>query len=318
MLLDKNIDNVLAAFEVENKTLRIATKSIRSVEILNYIFDRAKATGRRHLLRGLMCYSVQEAKYLSENGYDDFLIPYPTYQKSDIETVVQMVSEGKVICLTVDSVSSVKALENSITSIIKTMEPQKIESFSRKIRIAIDLDMSYDGPLGYRMGAHRSRITPNIGLTDCIQYIETNTSTVKVIGLIGYEAHVAGLPDRSPYKLVPNFIVRWLKQKFYLHCKKQRELINQSCKYKAINLEFFNGGGSGNFRQALEDASLTEISVGSAFLQGHIFDNFDSNESYPAMCFALQVSEEGVSCIQKNMYPIAYSACHRTKDPILF
>ena len=37
--------------------------------------------------RGLMCYAAEEALFLGERGFDDFLIGYPTVQDRDLEAV---------------------------------------------------------------------------------------------------------------------------------------------------------------------------------------------------------------------------------------
>ena len=62
------------------------------------------------------------------------------------------------------------------------------------------------------------------------------------------------------------------------------------CRDHNIALQFFNGGGTGSLQDACADPSLTEVSAGSGFLQGHLFDNYSSNQCLPAAVYALQIT----------------------------
>jgi hypothetical protein len=68
-------------------------------------------------------------------------------------------------------------------------------------------------------------------------------------------------------------------------------------------IEFFNGGGSGNFEEACNDVSLSEVAVGSAFLQSHIFDYYKAAFTQCAGAFSLQVTRipaEGIVTCQSG------------------
>lgn len=57
-------------------------------------------------------------------------------------------------------------------------------------------------------------------------------------------------------------------------------------------LEFFNGGGSGNFAECCEDDSISEITAGSGCLQSSLFDYYVSNKNKCAMVFGLQITRK--------------------------
>ncbi len=44
-------------------------------------------------------------------------------------------------------------------------------------------------------------------------------------------------------------------------------LTSPSCTGVGLGVPLFNGGGTGSFREAAEDPSLTEVTMGSGFLQ---------------------------------------------------
>src|SRR3954470_25051008 len=58
--LDQNLETLVAPVRASGKTLRIASKSVRCVEILRYLIEKGGPA-----MRGLMAYSPVEAHYLA-------------------------------------------------------------------------------------------------------------------------------------------------------------------------------------------------------------------------------------------------------------
>eukprot|EP01126_Amoeba_proteus_P051471 TRINITY_DN6146_c0_g2_i8.p2 TRINITY_DN6146_c0_g2~~TRINITY_DN6146_c0_g2_i8.p2 ORF type:complete len:134 (-),score=19.04 TRINITY_DN6146_c0_g2_i8:775-1176(-) len=72
--LDRNIDEICKVAVAGNKTVRLATKSVRVPKLIQYILKRGSPT-----INGVMTYSAMESLFLAENyGVDDFLVGYPT------------------------------------------------------------------------------------------------------------------------------------------------------------------------------------------------------------------------------------------------
>ena len=85
-LLDENIKSILK--RAGDKKIRLASKSIRSKYILNYILQSNSQ------FQGILCYTVGEAVWLAENGFDDLLIGYPCMNKRDLKLLIdQLVKE---------------------------------------------------------------------------------------------------------------------------------------------------------------------------------------------------------------------------------
>ena len=130
--------------EGERKKLRIATKSVRCPALLRYI---EKVAGQ-DLISGYMCYSVHEVALLAEQGFTHFYVPYPTVQRGDLQVATELVRKGVDLTLTVDCPQHVHLID------------RVLEDFGAKVKIklAIDLDVSFKMAVTPRLGAHRSRV----------------------------------------------------------------------------------------------------------------------------------------------------------------
>ena len=81
---------------------------------------------------------------------------------------------------------------------------------------------------------------------------------------------------------------RFIKKRFFSQCQAFRKEVAESCKKHNADLAFFNGGGTGNLEQVSQDDAVSEVTAGSGFLQGQLFDYYRANFCQPACCFALQ------------------------------
>jgi len=70
---------------------------------------------------------------------------------------------------------------------------------------------------------------------------------------------------------------------------RKRSEVRQMLVQKNSIPRFFNGGGTGSIHTSGQESWLTEIAVGSGFLQSHLFDYYALNQCVPAMAFALQI-----------------------------
>lgn len=82
-LLNENIQAIAKRAEGKNKTIRVATKSVRSTFVLQHILKS------NPIYKGLMCYSGNEALWLIEKGFDDLLLGYPIVNKEEIRIICQ-------------------------------------------------------------------------------------------------------------------------------------------------------------------------------------------------------------------------------------
>src|SRR3954468_11654832 len=162
-----NSDEMLA--RAGGKPIRVATKSVRCRALQEAIARRDER------YRGVMTFTLRESLWLGE---PDMLLAYPT---ADREALGRMGEDLPV--LMVDSVEHLDLIESATDG---------------PVRLCIEVDLSYP-MLGGRVkvGVKRSPIrTPEqtARLADEIG----KRGRMGLVGLRGYEAHIAGLGDRPP------------------------------------------------------------------------------------------------------------------------
>lgn len=294
-LLDDNINQVLRLSG--DKSIRIASKSLRSIDIIKYIL---KSSSR---FQGVMCYCAQEALMLAQNGLDDLLIAYPTWNNREISLVCEAIADGHLIVLTVDDYQHVERIS------------QIAHNYNIKIPICIDIDMSTAFP-GLYFGVHRSPVKSTKQVLELVNKINT-FENIYVDGLLGYEAQIAGVIDNYPGRFFQNLIIRQLKKiSIKKIAQKRNEIVNE-LKKNDITLRFFNGGGTGSILQTVHETAISEITVGSAFYNPLLFDYYKDFAYNPAAGFAVEITRQS----GKSIYTcagggyIASGAVGKEKQP---
>ncbi len=82
---DANINYVRSIVAGTGRTIRVGTKSIRCEALTKRIFELGGQS-----FQGLLTYTAEETAWLAEKGYDDFIIAYPTVQKSDLTLILPL------------------------------------------------------------------------------------------------------------------------------------------------------------------------------------------------------------------------------------
>eukprot|EP00484_Ammonia_sp_Unknown_P025414 CAMPEP_0197024988 /NCGR_PEP_ID=MMETSP1384-20130603/5440_1 /TAXON_ID=29189 /ORGANISM="Ammonia sp." /LENGTH=447 /DNA_ID=CAMNT_0042453463 /DNA_START=228 /DNA_END=1571 /DNA_ORIENTATION=+ len=365
-VFEQNVKTLVSFTQKHQKTLRLATKSIRCPHLIQHAI-RVSDGG----IKGIMCYSVHEANALVEyaqteskkqddsdsfnytEAFNDILIAYPTVQPSDIETAYKLTQKGVHISLMVDCVQHIRIIDELCNTVYcntscSTMTGKTPTSHSSipKLSICIDLDLSYRVKcLGLRLGAHRSNVYDEYDLNMILNEL-LKSKFLKLSGVMGYEAHVAGQPDCNPHSLRPNWMIKCMKPMLQTECNQRRQALVQFIKNKIEVLEkndidddiggdinqykgddnnnlssfsFINAGGTGNCH--LDLAACTEVTAGSGMIQSKIFDYYLDSQCQPAAAFALQVTrisvdEQYVTCQSGGF--IASGHTSKDKEPVPF
>jgi D-serine deaminase-like pyridoxal phosphate-dependent protein len=271
--VDANIEAILDPVRDRDKTLRIATKSIRCVDLIKYIMARGGDA-----LLGLMAYSPAEASHLVERGFDDILIAYPTAQACDARLVAQANRRGARVSIAVEEPHHLHVLD---------VEAAQVGAV---IPVVVDIDVSLRRA-GDRVhvGVRRSPLHEAKDVADFVASIPRYRH-LSFAGLLGYEAHIAGLPDSSSFGLLGEGAKRAMKRVAREEVVELRREIVQELERRGVALSLFNGGGTGSVAFSAGDPSLTEVTAGSGFLDSHLFDHYDGLRLEPAAFFALQVT----------------------------
>lgn len=294
-LLQQNIQQVLQ--RAHGKRLRLASKSLRSVALLRHIFA-AHAS-----FQGIMCYTAQEAVYLAKQGFSDLLIGYPTWHAQDITNVARITADGTPITLMVDSVEHVEQIERIARRV------------GVRLPVCLEIDMSMQLP-GLHFGVWRSAIRTPAQARPILRRIMISEH-LRLDGLMGYEAQIAGVGDNFAGQRVKNALVQRLKQRSLPDIAERRAAVVALARSYGLAPRFVNGGGTGSIDTTRTEDAVTEITVGSAFYSPALFDNYRAFRYQPAAGYAIEI----VRHPQRNIYTclgggyIASGAVGREKQP---
>jgi D-serine deaminase-like pyridoxal phosphate-dependent protein len=186
----------------------------------------------------------------------------------------------------VDSIEHLDLIEEAATS------------FVAPIRVAIDIDLSWR-PLGgiVKVGAKRSAIRTAEEAVALAQEIDHRERT-KLVGVLAYEAQIAGIGDNAPGKAINNLIVRRMQAASARDVEERRgEIVNALS--QVAQLEFVNGGGTGSIDRTASEWAVTEVGAGSGFYAPIATDHYRSFRPRPAAMFALPVTRQsGIESIE--------------------
>lgn len=264
--LDYNVQYVQK--QCGNQAIRIATKSVRSIEVLRYIQERLSNCS------GLMSFTASETVYLLEQGFNHILIGYPVYEENAIEQMTPFIKEGRKVYFMVDNLDQLPLLQNIA------------EKHSIHFEICIDINVSTDYKLLY-FGTKRSPIDSVDKLKNFTEHIRS-LPNIKVSACMAYDAQIAGVTDATN-SFFKDYLVRGLKKHSF---PKIASLRKQAVDYLKENfdIEIINAGGTGSMHLLKDANDITEITVGSAFYAPALFSNYQALELQPAAGFALRVT----------------------------
>lgn len=295
-LLDKNIEANLA--RAASTQIRIASKSIRCSEVMRYIFAKSSQ------FQGIMAFYGEEAVALSKEGFDDILMGYPISDPVQIEAIAEEIKAGKYLCLMIDTPKHLEIIE----PIGKKL--------GIRIPVCIDMDMSIDfGSLHF--GVWRSPINDQAKLEVLLDAI-ASFKHIRLDGLMGYEAQIAGLGNQMKGKALMNRIISFLQKKSIPKVADRRAKALSLIKEKGFELKFVNGGGTGSIESTIKEEGVTEVTVGSGFFNSHLFDYYSHFQLAAAAAFAIPIAripKEGMYTCHGGGY-IASGGIEAVKAPL--
>jgi D-serine deaminase-like pyridoxal phosphate-dependent protein len=252
------------------KPIRIASKSLRCRPLL----QRLLASDPR--FSGVMAFTLPEALWLQQQGLHDILVAYPTTDGRALRALAKLeVGPGRPV-LMVDCVEHLDLIEHA---------GGRLEA---PIEVCIDIDVGWRRAAGrIAVGPKRSPLTAASQALDLARTI-TSRPALRLVGLMGYEGHVAGVGDRPPGHRLRGVALRRLQPRWMAEAARlRREAVTA---ISAIaDLRIVNAGGTGNLEAAAPEEWVTEVTAGSGFYAPALFDSYSSFRLQPAAMFALPV-----------------------------
>jgi D-serine deaminase-like pyridoxal phosphate-dependent protein len=254
------------------KPIRVASKSLRCRPLLERILAHDRG------FQGLLTFTLPETLFLAEHGFEDLVLAYPTADRRALARLAERTAErpdGAPVVM-VDCTEHLDLIDEAIAP---GQEP---------IRVAIEIDVSFWIAGGrVKIGAKRSPVRTPDDAAALAREIQSRAG-VRLVGLMAYEAQIAGVGDRVPGKALRSAIVRRMQRASAREIRSRRAEIVAAVS-EIAELEFVNGGGTGSIESTVSEPAVTEVAAGSGFYAPLLFDNYSSFSLRPAAMFALPV-----------------------------
>ena len=269
------------------KTVRVASKSLRCRPLLEQVL----ASDER--FRGLMSFTLPETLWLRERGFRDLLVAYPSTDRRALAALAGL--DGVVAMI-------------SSTDHLDLMTPP--------VRVCLEVDLSW-WPLGGRLkiGARRSPIRTPEQAAALAREVQRRPG-FELAGIMGYEAHIAGVGDRPLGKPLMAPLIGTIKRLSVPELAERRAAVAAAVR-EVAPIDLVNGGGTGSLETTSAEPVVTEVTAGSGFYAPTLFDRYSSFRPRPAAMFAMPVVQRpgpGVATVLGGGY-LASGAAGRDRLP---
>lgn len=245
--------------------VRVASKSVRCRAVLERVLGSGlTASGG---FAGIMAYSLREAIWLARLGARDILLGYPVLDRAALAELAGDPGLLRAITLMIDDVDQLTLTRAALGTDL--VHP----------RVCLDVDAALRvGPL--HLGTRRSPVRS----PDQAAALATRARRLgfDVVGVMTYEAQIAGLPDSNP-------AVRVVKRLSALEIGRRRTRVLDAVRAVTGPLEIVNSGGTGSIEVSISDPDVTEVTAGSGLYVPTLFDHYRSFTPRPALFFATPV-----------------------------
>jgi D-serine deaminase-like pyridoxal phosphate-dependent protein len=250
------------------KPIRVASKSLRCRELLS---TALRGPG----YAGVLAYTLPEALWLAEE-HEDIVVAYPTADTDALHRLAADPELARRISVMVDSPDHVDLLA------------QAARSEGPPLRVCLELDASLR-LLGGRLhlGARRSPLHTPAQAAALARDIVARPG-LRLVGMMAYEAQIAGVGDEPPGARLRGAAVRALQSISASELARRRG--EAVAAVRAVgDLEFVNGGGTGSLERTALEPAVTELAAGSGLYGPVLFDAYRSFTPRPAAFFVLPV-----------------------------
>jgi D-serine deaminase-like pyridoxal phosphate-dependent protein len=283
------------------KPIRLASKSLRCRSLQARVLERAG-------FAGTLAFALPEALWLARHGFDDILVAYPTADRAALRELAALPAElpHARVAVMVDDVAQLDLIESAIGArrgagaatvgvAGHSSGPGPVAGAARPhpetespIRVCIDLDASFRLFAGrLTIGAKRSPVHTSAQAATLARAILARP-WAQLVGIMSYEAHIAGLGDAPSGHPFRARLIRALQ------ARSANELaVRRAAAVAAVRglapLEYVNGGGTGSLHLTAREDAVTEVTAGSGLYGPALFDAYRAFTPQPAALFALPV-----------------------------
>lgn len=251
--------------------IRVASKSVRSRDLLREVLAMDG-------FGGVLAFTLPEALWLADSGFDDIVVAYPTADRAALRRLAANPAAANVVTVMVDSVEQLDLIDKAIAQVA---DPAPL-------RVCVDIDTSWRPAGGrVRIGARRSPLHSPAAVAAVAREV-ADREGFRLVGLMAYEAQIAGVGDDPPGRPGRAAAVRVMQRASAAELAERRAAIVAAVK-EIAQLEFVNGGGTGSLERTGAEEAVTEIGAGSGLFLPRLFDGYRTVGGRPAALFALPV-----------------------------
>ncbi|AZM88354.1 amino acid deaminase/aldolase [Streptomyces sp. W1SF4] len=287
---DANADDLVR--RAGGKPVRVASKSVRCRALLERVLARPG-------FAGVMSYTLSESLWLARSGFEDVLLAYPSADRAGFAELAGDAKLASAVTVMVDDPAQLELIDRAR------------DGGAEEIRVCLELDTAlrlFGGRV--RVGARRSPLREPGQLADLARAVASRPG-FRVVGLMGYEGHVAGVGDALAGRPVRSRMIRLMQSTARKELAVRRAEAVRAVRAVVPDLEFVNGGGTGSVAETAAEEAVTEIAAGSGLYVPRLFDNYTTFRGRPAALFAQPVVRRpgvGVVTVLGGGYPASGAA----------
>ncbi|MFW6719195.1 alanine racemase [Streptomyces sp. MAR4 CNY-716] len=268
------------------KPVRVATKSVRCRALLERVLAKPG-------FAGVMSFTLAESLWLARSGFEDVLVAYPSADRAGLAELAGDPKLAAAVTVMVDDPAQL--------DLVDAARGRGRE----EVRVCLELDTSLRLLGGrVRVGARRSPLSGAASLAALAREVVRRPG-FRLVGLMAYEGHVAGVGDDVPGWPLTSRGIR-LMQSVARRQLAERRAEAVAAVRRVADLEFVNGGGTGSVQYTAAEDAVTEVAAGSGLYQPRLFDHYTAFDGRPAAVFALPVVRRpgvGVVTVLGGGYP---------------
>ncbi|MER7761004.1 amino acid deaminase/aldolase [Streptomyces sp. NPDC097619] len=297
---DANADDLVR--RAGGKPVRVASKSVRCRALLERVLARPG-------FAGIMSFTLAESLWLARAGFEDVLLAYPSADRAGYAELTGDAKLAAAVTVLVDDPAQLDLIDRARAG------------GREEVRVCLELDTSLHLLGGrVRVGARRSPLREPGELAELARRIDRREG-FRVVGLMAYEGHIAGVGDAVAGRPLRSRAVRLMQRTAKRELVARRAAVVRAVEAAVGPLEFVNGGGTGSVQHTAAEQVVTEIAAGSGLYVPRLFDNFRSFSGRPAALFAQPVVRRpgvGVVTVLGGGYPASGApGADRLPEPYL-
>ncbi|NUV66429.1 amino acid deaminase/aldolase [Streptomyces sp. CAI-121] len=250
------------------KPIRLASKSLRCRAVIRKVLAMPG-------YQGILAFTLPEALWLAEE-FDDILVGYPTADDDALRRLAADQQLADHITLMADCPAHLDRMAEAA------------EAGGHPLRVCLDLDASLK-PLGGRLhfGTHRSPLHSPDQARDLARAV-VGRPGLRLVGVMSYEAQIAGVGDNAPGSPLRRAAVRALQSASRKELRRRRAAAIRAVR-EVAPLEFVNGGGTGSLETTASESAVSELGAGSGLYAPTLFDTYRTFRPSPAAFFVQSV-----------------------------